>query len=86
MVRNVEQDEPAVMIVGPSCPESPRIENRVLESLRASLEEEITPEIKELLFESPRELRKMLKPKVKPREPREDKENEQGLEIVIVLD
>ena len=44
----------------PSRPKSPRIENRFLESLRASLKEEFTSEIKDLLVESPRELLKLL--------------------------
>ena len=44
----VEQDS---SIVGPSKPKSRRIENSFLESLRASLKEEITSKIKNLLVE-----------------------------------
>ena len=40
-----------------------RDENSTLESLRASLKEEISSEIKSLLLESQRELLKLLKPK-----------------------
>ena len=47
---------------GPSKPKSPRIENSLLESLRASLKEEITSEIKNLLIESQKEMLKLLKP------------------------
>ena len=50
-------------IAGPSRPKSPRIENSFLESLRASLKEENTSEIKSLLVESQREMLKLLKPK-----------------------
>ena len=39
-------------VAGASKPKSPRIENSLLESLRASLKEEITSEIKNLLIES----------------------------------
>ena len=49
-------------VAGPSKPKSPRIENSPLESLRASLKEEITSEIKNLLVESEKELLKLLKP------------------------
>ena len=69
-----EQD---ASIAGPSNPKSPRIENSLLESLRASLKEEITSEIKNLLIESQREVMKLLRP-----ETRENiRENvEEGLE------
>ena len=50
-------------IAGPSRPRSPKIENSFLESLRASLNEEITSGIKRLLVESQREMLKLLKPK-----------------------
>ena len=40
-----------------------QIENSLLESLRASLKEEITSEIESLLIESQKELLKLLKPK-----------------------
>ena len=58
----VEQDS---SIVGPSKPKSPRVENSFLESLRASLKEEITSEIKNLLAESQREMLKLLKPETR---------------------
>ena len=51
--------------VGPSRPKSPRIENSLLESLRASLKEEITSEIKNLLIESQKEMLELLKPKTR---------------------
>ena len=44
----------------PSRPKSPRVENSSLESLRVSLKEEITSEIKNLL-KSQRELLKLLR-------------------------
>ena len=50
---------------GPSKPKSPRIENSLLESLRASLKEEITSEIKNLLIESQREVMKLLRPETR---------------------
>ena len=50
-----------VFIAGPSKPKSPRVENSVLESLRVSLKEEITFEIKSLLMESQREMLKLLR-------------------------
>ena len=52
-----------VSIAEPSRPKSPRIENGFLESLGASLKEEITSEIKSLFVESQREMLKLLKPK-----------------------
>ena len=68
-----EQD---VSSAGPSKPKSPRIENSLLESLRASLKEEITSEIKNLLIESQKEMMKILKP--------ETRENvEEGMENEI---
>ena len=50
-----------VVVAGPSKPKSPRVENSVLESLRVSLKEEITSEIKSLLMESQREMLKLLR-------------------------
>ena len=47
---------------GPSKPKSPRIENSLLESLRASLKKEITSEIKNHLIESQKEMMKLLRP------------------------
>ena len=52
---NQETDVP-----GPSKPKSP-IENSLLESLRVSIEEEITSEIKNLLLESQKEMLKLLR-------------------------
>ena len=54
-----------VDVSGPSRPKSPRIENSFLESLRASLKDEITSEIKNLLAESQREMLKLLKPETR---------------------
>ena len=50
-----------VVVAGPSKPKSPRVENSVLESLRVSLKEEITSEIKSLPMESQREMLKLLR-------------------------
>ena len=52
-------------VAGPSKPKSLRIENSLLESLRASLKEEITSEIKNLLIESQKEMLKLLKPETR---------------------
>ena len=52
-------------VAGPSRPKSPRVENSFLESLRASLKEEITSEIKNLLIESQKEMLKLLKPETR---------------------
>ena len=49
-----------VDVAGPSRPKSPRIENNLLESLRASLKEEITSEIKNLLVVSQKEMLNLL--------------------------
>ena len=46
-----------------SSEKSPRIENSVLESLKTSLKEEITSEIKSFLVESQNEMLSLLKPK-----------------------
>ena len=54
-----------VEVAGPSRPKSPRIENSFLENLRASLKEEITSEIKNLLIESQKEMLELLKPKTR---------------------
>ena len=62
VVENPCVSEQDVSIVGPSRPKSPRVENSLQESLRVSLKEEITPEIKSLLKES-QEMLKLLKPK-----------------------
>ena len=55
---SLDQD---VDVAGPSRPKSPRVENSALESLRVSLKEEITAEIKNLLMESQREMLKLLR-------------------------
>ena len=52
-------------VAGPSKPKSPRIENSLLESLRVSLKEEITSEIRTLLIESQKEMLKLLKPETR---------------------
>ena len=65
MVENsclLDQD---VDVAGPSKPKSPSVENSFLESLRASLKEEITSEIKNLLVESQKVMLKLLKPETK---------------------
>ena len=59
---SLDQD---VSVAGPSRPKSPRIGNSLLESLRASLKEEITAEIKNLLIESQKEMLKLLKPETR---------------------
>ena len=50
-----------VDVTGPSKPKSPRIESSFLESLRTSLKEEITSEIKNLLVESQKEMLRLFK-------------------------
>ena len=65
VVENPRFSEQVVEVAGPSKPKSPRIENSLLESLRASLKEEITSEIKNLLVESQKEMLKLLKPETR---------------------
>ena len=48
---------------GPSSAKSARVKNSLLESLRASLKEEITSEIKNLLVESQKEMLRLLRSK-----------------------
>ena len=72
----LEQD---VSVAGPLRPKSPRIENSFLESLRASLKEEITSEIKSLLVESQKEMLKLLRPETRENE-RENTEEEVEIE------
>ena len=50
---------------GPSRLKSPKIEGSFLESSRASLKEEITSEIKNLLVESQKEMSRLLKPETR---------------------
>ena len=50
-----------VEVAGPPRSKSPRIENSFLENLRASLKEEVSSEIKNLLIESQKEMLKLLK-------------------------
>ena len=57
-------DQDAI-VAGPSKPKSPRIKGSFLENLRASLKEEITSEIKNLLVESQKEMLKLLKPETR---------------------
>ena len=54
-----------VDIAGPSRPKSPRVENSFLESIRSSLKEEITSEIRALLLESQKEMLKLLRSETK---------------------
>ena len=54
-----------VEVAGLSRPKSPRIENSFLEDLRASLKEEITSEIKNLLIESQKEMLELLRPETR---------------------
>ena len=61
-VENVDPKDQDVVLAGPSKGKSPRVEKSVLESLRASLKEEIAFEIKSSLLEFQRELLKLLKP------------------------
>ena len=65
VVENLCSSNQDVDVSGPSRPKSPRIENSFLESLRASLKDEITSEIKTLLAESQREMLKLLKPETR---------------------
>ena len=65
VVENPCSSNQDVDVSGPSRPKSPRIENSFLESLRASLKDEITSEIKTLLAESQREMLKLLKPETR---------------------
>ena len=61
---NTENSHPLdqnVELAGPSRPKSPRVENSFLESIRSSLKEEITSEIKTLLLESQKEMLKLLR-------------------------
>ena len=52
ILENVCHPEQDGSIAGPSSANFPRVENSLLESLRASLKQEITSEIKNLLVES----------------------------------
>ena len=65
MVENSRHLDQDVIVAGPSKPKSSRIEGSLLESPRASLKEEITSEIKNLLFESQKEMLKLLKPETR---------------------
>ena len=65
MVNNSYPLDHYVSVAGPSRPKPPRFENSFLESLRGSLKEEITSEIKNLLVESQKEMLKLLKPETR---------------------
>ena len=65
MVENVDLGVQGVVVAGPLSAKSPRIENSILEGLRASLKEEIPSEIRDLLAKSQKDLLKLLKPKTK---------------------
>ena len=61
---NTENSHPLdqnVELAGPSRPKSRRVENSSLKSIRSSLKEEITSEIKTLLLESQKEMLKLLR-------------------------
>ena len=73
---HVDQDN---LIASPPKPKVPRIENSNLESLRNSLKNEITSEIKNLLAESQKEMLNLLKSKTNENA-REDLDNEQEIE------
>ena len=65
---NMENSYPLdqnVELAGPSRPKSPRVESSFLESIRSSLKEEITSEIRALLLESEKEMLKLLKSETK---------------------
>ena len=62
-LKNVGHSEQDASIAGPSSTKSPRVDNSLLESLRASLKDEITSEFKTLLVESQKELARLLKHK-----------------------
>ena len=63
MVEDSELLDQDVSATGPSSANSLRIENSVLESLCASLREEITSEVKALLMQSQKEMVKLLNSK-----------------------
>ena len=65
VVENSCPSDQDVGIAGTSNSKSPRIEGSFLESLRASLKEEITSEIKNLLVESQREMLRLPKPETR---------------------
>ena len=73
---SVDQD---VGSPGPSRAKSPRVESSVLKSLKTSLKDEITSELRSLLADSQKEILKLLKAKTNTNvreEPDEDTENE----------
>ena len=63
ILKNVCHSYQDVNIADPSSAKYPRIEHSFLENLRASLKEEITSEIKNLLEKSQKEMLRLLKPK-----------------------
>ena len=63
-VENPRSSFQDVEVAGPSRPKSPRIENSSLENLRASLKEETTSEIINLLIESQKEMLKLLRTEI----------------------
>ena len=65
VVENPCSSNQDVEVAGPTRPKSPRIENSLLENLRASLKEEITSGIKDLLIEPQKEMLKLLKPETR---------------------
>ena len=71
-----------VSVAGSLNPKSPRIENSVKKSLRISLKDEITSEIKYLLAESHREMLSLPKSRANENS-REEPENEPENENVL---
>ena len=63
VLENACQLDQDLCFAGPSSAKSPRVENNFLESLRTSLKQEITSEIKNLIIESQKEMLKLLRPK-----------------------
>ena len=56
-IKNSRSSNQDTDVAGPPRPKSPRVKNSFLESFRASLKEEITSEIENLLLESQREMK-----------------------------
>ena len=63
VLKNGCQLDQDVCIAGPSSAKSPRVENNFLESLRTSLKDEITSDVRNLIIESQKEMLKLLRPK-----------------------
>ena len=75
-----------VSTAGPSKPKSPKFEGSPLENLRASLKEEITSQVKNLLVESQMEILRLLKPETRENvmeNAEEETENETGASTLL---